>query len=121
MMVETSVESKKEEKKPQATKLVIFLPRIGKSEEKTIRVGAITDEGRIDTSRDDVIELSINHECRLRFKDSSKNITLKLVNGEATADVVSDRLPEVAILKAKSVSGKSPLQHVQLSYLIGSH
>jgi hypothetical protein len=120
-MVETSVESKKEDKKPQATKLVIFLPRIGKSEQKTIKVGAITDEGKIDTSRDDVVELSINHECRLRFKDSSKNVTLKLVNGEATADVVSSGLPEVAIMKAKSVSGKSPLQHVQLTYLVGSH
>jgi hypothetical protein len=121
MMVETSVESKEEEKEPQATKLVIFLPHIGKSEQKTIKVAAITDEGKIDTSRDDVVEFSINHECRLRLKDSSKNITLKLVNGEATVDVVSDRLPEVAIMKAKSVSGKSPLQPVQLTYLIGSH
>jgi hypothetical protein len=120
-MVETSVESKKEEKKPQATKLVIILPHIGKSEQKTIKVQAITDEGKIDTSRDDVIEFSINHECRLAFKGSSKNITLKLVNGLATADVVSSGQPEVAIMKAKSVSGKSPLQHVQLSYLIGSH
>ena len=76
-MVETSVESKKEEKKAQATKLVIILPHIGKFEQKTIKVGAITDEGKIDTSRDDVVELSINHECRLQFTDSSKNITLK--------------------------------------------
>ncbi len=120
MMVETSIETKKEEKKPQATKLVIFLPHIGKEEQKSIKVGAVTNEGKIDTSRDDVVEVSINHECRLRFKDSSKNITLKLVNGEATTEVISDKLAEVAIIKAKAVGGKSPLQHVHLTYLIGS-
>jgi hypothetical protein len=110
----------KEKKQPEATKLVIFLPFIGKSTEKIIKVAAITDEGKTDATRNDVIELSINSESRLRFPDSSKTKQLTLVNGEANATVVSDRYAETIILKAKWVSGKSPLVPAQVTHLIGS-
>ncbi len=61
----------KEEKTPEATKLAIFLSLIGKNREKSISVKAITDEGEVDDSRDDEIELSINPESGLRFTDKS--------------------------------------------------
>ena len=117
--LEDQPESK--EKKPEAKRLVLFLPGIEKSVERTIVVGAVTDEGKIDTSRDDVVEFSINHESRLRFADSSKVKQLQLVNGEAKVNVLSDQLPEVTIMKVRWISGKAPLQNAQVSYLVGSH
>jgi len=111
----------KEEKKPEATKLAIFLSFIHKNREKTISVKAITDEGKVDASRDDEIELSINPESGLRFTDKSKKSQLKLVNGEVDVTVKSGPLPEVAILTAKWISGKSPLQKIQVSHLVGSN
>jgi len=110
-----------ESNKPMAKRLVLLLPTIGKFAEKTITVAAVTDEGKIDPQRDDVVELSINPECRLRFDDKSKVKQLTLVNGEAKVNVVSENLPEVPIIKARWISGKSPLQGVQLTYLIASH
>lgn len=110
----------KEEKKPEATKLAIFLSFIHKNREKKISVKAVTDEGKVDASRDDEIELSINPESGLRFTDKSKKLQLKLVNGEVDAIVKSGPLPEVAILTAKWISGKSPLQKIQVSHLVGS-
>ncbi|MEM3003989.1 MAG: hypothetical protein QXO25_05280 [Candidatus Bathyarchaeia archaeon] len=117
----TTSKSESEVKKPTATRLVIFLPGIEKLTEKTITVAAVTDEGKIDTERDDVVELSINHECRLRFSDGSKVKQLTLTKGEARVNVISDQLPEVPIIKARWVSGRTPLQGVQLTYLICSH
>lgn len=109
-----------EEKKPEATKLAIFLSFIHKNRQKAISVKAITDEGKVDTSRDDEIELSINPESGLRFTDGTKKLMLKLVNGEVDATVKSGSLPEVAILTAKWISGKSSLSKIQVSHLVGS-
>jgi hypothetical protein len=106
-----------ENKEPETTRLVIFLPGIGRSTEKTIRVAAVTDEGQIETSRDDAVELSINIESRMHFKDASKNVKLTLVNGEANATVISDQLPGFSIFKAKWISGKTPLQSTQVNYV----
>ncbi len=106
-----------QKKELEATRLVIFLPGIERSTEKTIRVAAVTDGGQIATSRDDVVELSINNESRIHFKDSSKNVKLTLVNGEANATVMSDQLPGFSMFKAKWISGKTPLQSTQVSYV----
>ena len=111
----------KEEKEPEATKLAIFLSFIHKNREKTISVKAITDEGKVDPSRDDEIELSINPESGLRFSDKSKKLKLKLVNGEVDSTVKSGSLPEVALLTAKWISGKSPLENIQVSHIVGSN
>ena len=111
----------KEEKKPEATKLAIFLSLIGKNREKSISVKAITDEGKVDDSRDDEIEVSINPESGLRFADSSKKLRLKLVKGEVDVTVKSGHMPEVAIITANWISGKSPLQRIQVSHLVGSN
>ncbi len=104
-----------EKKQPEATRLVIFLPGIERSTEKTLRVAAVTDEGKIDTTRDDTVELSINNEGRMRFKDSSKNVQLKLINGEANATVISDQSHGVSIFKARWIGGKTPLQPIQVT------
>lgn len=113
-------EELKEEKKPEATKLAIFLSFIHKNRQKAISVKAITDEGKVDNSRDDEIELSINPESGLRFTDGTKKLMLKLVNGEVDATVKSGPLPEVVIFTAKWISGKSPLSKIQVSHLVGS-
>ena len=111
----------KEEKEPEATKLAIFLSFIHKNREKRISVKAITDEGKVDPSRDDEIELSINPESGLRFTDKSKKLKLKLVNGEVDATVKSGPRPEVAILTATWINGKSPLQKIKVTHLVGSN
>jgi hypothetical protein len=111
----------KKEKEPEATKLAIFLTLIGKNRQKDISIKSITDEGKVDTSRNDEIEVSINPESGLKFVDSSKKLRLKLINGEVNATVKSGQLPEVAIITAKWISGKSPLQKVQVSHLVGSN
>ncbi|WP_455279447.1 hypothetical protein [[Eubacterium] cellulosolvens] len=113
-------EELKEEKKPEATKLAIFLSFIHKNRQKAISVKAITDEGKVDNSRDDEIELSINPESGLRFTDGTKKLMLKLVNGEVDATVKSGPLPEVVIFTAKWISGKSPLSKIQVTHLVGS-
>jgi len=113
-MIETKREPT-EKKQPVATRLVIFLPGIGRSTEKTIRVAAVTYEGKIDTTRDDTVELSINNECLMHFTDSSKNVQLKLINGEANATVISGQSLEVTIFKARWISGKTPLQSTQVT------
>ncbi|MCX6659573.1 MAG: hypothetical protein NTX81_04245 [Candidatus Bathyarchaeota archaeon] len=110
-----------EKKQPEATRLVIFLPGIDRSTEKTLRVAAVTDEGKVDTTRDDIVELSIGQDCRLRFKDSSKKVELKLLNGEANANLLSNQLPEASIFKARWISGRTPLQPTQVTYLGISH
>jgi hypothetical protein len=110
-----------EEKKPEATKLAIFLTLIGKNSQKTISIKAITDKGEVDASRDDEIEVSINPESGLRFADSSKKLRLKLIKGSVDATVKSGIMPEVVIFTANWISGKSPLQRVQVSHLVGSN
>jgi len=111
----------KEEEEPKATKLAIFLTLIGKNRQKNISIKAITDKGEVDASRDDEIEISINPESGLRFVDSSKKLRLKLIKGTVDATVKSGQMPEVAILTANWISGKSPLQRVQVSHLVGSN
>jgi hypothetical protein len=115
------VDKPEEEKKPEATKLAIFLTLIGKNSQKTISIKAITDKGEIDASRDDEIEVSINPESGLRFADSSKKLRLKLIKGSVDAIVKSGIMPEVVIFTANWISGKSPLQRVQVSHLVGSN
>jgi hypothetical protein len=110
-----------EEKEPEATKLAIFLTLIGKNTQKTISIKAITDKGEVDASRDDEIEVSINPESGLRFTDSSKKLRLKLIKGAVDATVKSGIMPEVAIITANWISGKSPLQRVQVSHLVASN
>jgi hypothetical protein len=110
-----------EKKQPEATRLVIFLPGMDRSIEKTLRVAAVTDEGKVDTTRDDIVELSIGQDCRTRFKDSLKRVELKLLNGEANATVLSGQLPEASIFKARWISGRTPLQPTQVTYLGISH
>jgi hypothetical protein len=115
------VDKPEEEKKPEATKLAIFLTLIGKNSQKTISIKAITDKGEVDASRDDEIEVSINPESGLRFADSSKKLRLKLIKGSVDAIVKSGIMPEVVIFTANWISGKSPLQRVQVSHLVGSN
>jgi hypothetical protein len=111
----------KEEEESEATKLAIFLTLIGKNRKKDISIKAITDKGEVDASRDDEIEVSINPESGLRFVDSSKKLRLKLIKGTVDATIKSGHMPEVAIITANWISGKSPLQRVQVSHLVGSN
>jgi len=111
----------KEEKEPEATKLAIFLSLMPKNRQKNISIKALTDKGEVDASRDDEVEVAINPESGLRFADSSKKLRLKLVKGEVDVTVKSGHMPEVAIITANWISGKSPLQRIQVSHLVGSN
>ena len=102
------------EKRQEATRLVIFLPPKKGISEATITVKAITDDGNIDTTRDDVIELSLNQESGTRFTDSSKTLRLTLVNGEVKANVLTKNFNEVVVINANWISGRTPLQSMKV-------
>ncbi|MCW4032055.1 MAG: hypothetical protein NWF08_01525 [Candidatus Bathyarchaeota archaeon] len=107
-------------KKKKATRLAIFLPPLTiRGRKSMIKVKALTDDGETDTSRNDEIELSINKESFMKFSNLSKNLKLKLVKGEVQAEVQTEEVNEVVILKANWISGKSPLQSTVVTYIIG--
>jgi hypothetical protein len=107
-------------RKKKATQLAIFLPPLTHRGRKSmIKVKALTDDGKPDTSRNDEIELSINKESFMKFSNLSKNLKLKLVKGEVQAEVQTEEVNEVVVLKANWISGKSPLQSTVVTYIIG--
>lgn len=110
----------KSKSKKKAKQLAIFLPPLThRGQKSSLKVKALTDDGKPDTSRNDEIELSINKESFMKFSDLSKSLKLKLVKGEVQAEVQTEQVNEVVILKANWISGKSPLQSTVVTYIIG--
>jgi len=120
--VEESKESgdEKKETAPQATRLMLFIPQnIKLLREETISVKALTDEGTIDSARDDLVELSINKESQIQFKNGEKTIKVQLNKGEAEAQIMTGTAMETVIFRATWISGKSPLQSLVTNILVG--
>jgi hypothetical protein len=110
----------KKETAPQATKLMLFIPQnIKLLREETISVKALTDEGIVDTARDDLVELSLNKESQIRFKNGEKTIKVQLNKGEAEAQIMTGTAMETVIFRATWISGKSPLQSLVTNILVG--
>ena len=120
--MEESKESgdEKKETAPQATRLMLFIPQnIKLLREETISVKALTDEGTIDSARDDLVELSINKESQIQFKNGEKTIKVQLNKGEAEAQIMTGTAMETVIFRATWISGKSPLQSLVTNILVG--
>jgi len=112
--------SEKKETAPQATKLMLFIPQnIKLLREETISVKALTDDGMVDTTRDDLVELSINKESQVHFKNGEKAIKVQLIKGEAEAQIMTGTAMETVIFRANWISGKSPLQSLVTNILVG--
>jgi len=112
--------SEKKETAPQAKRLMIFFPPSMKPRrEEKINVKALTDDNLVDTTRDDQVELSINPECRVYFKNGEKTLKIQLVKGEADVEILTGDRMEVATFKATWISGKSPLQLFLTNMFIG--
>ena len=112
--------SEKKETVPQATRLMLFIPQnIKLLREETISVKALTDEGTVDTARDDLVELSLNIESQVHFKNGEKSIRVQLTKGEAEAQIKTGTAMETVIFRATWISGKSPLQSLVTNILIG--
>lgn len=120
--MEESKESgdEKKEAAPQATRLMLFIPQnIKLLREETISVKALTDEGTIDSARDDLVELSINKESQIQFKNGEKTIKVQLNKGEAEAQIMTGTAMGTVIFRATWISGKSPLQSLVTNILVG--
>ncbi|MBS7622126.1 hypothetical protein KEJ39_00405 [Candidatus Bathyarchaeota archaeon] len=114
---EASVEK---EAAPQATRLMLFIPQSMKLlREETISVKALTDDGIVDTARDDLVELSINKESQTCFKNGEKAVKVQLNKGEADAQIMTGSVMETVIFRATWISGKSPLQSIVTNILVG--
>lgn len=112
--------SEKKETAPQATKLMLFIPQnIKLLREETISVKALTDDGMVDTTRDDLVELSINKESQVHFKNGEKTIKVQLIKGEAEAQIMTGTAMGTVIFRANWISGKSPLQPLVTNILVG--
>jgi len=118
----TSEKKENSEKKaaPQATRLVIFFPPSMKLlREEKINIKALTDDGIVDTTRNDQVELSINPESRVYFKNGEKTLKIQLIKGEADVEILTGDRMEVATFKATWISGKSPLLLYLTNMFIG--
>ena len=112
--------SEKKEAAPQATRLMLFIPQnIKLLREETISVKALTDDGMVDTARDDLVELSLNRESQVHFKNGEKSIRVQLTKGEAEAQIMTGTAMETVIFRATWISGKSPLQSLVTNILVG--
>ncbi|MEM3003804.1 MAG: hypothetical protein QXO25_00100 [Candidatus Bathyarchaeia archaeon] len=112
--------SEKKEAAPQATRLVLFIPQSMKLlREESISVKALTDDGVVDTARDDLVELSINKESQTRFKNGEKTVKVQLNKGEAEVQIMTGTAMETVIFRATWISGKSPLQSMVTNILVG--
>jgi hypothetical protein len=99
---------------------MLFIPQnIKLLREETISVKALTDEGIVDTARDDLVELSLNKESQIRFKNGEKTIKVQLNKGEAEAQIMTGTAMETVIFRATWISGKSPLQSLVTNILVG--
>jgi len=105
---------------PQANRLMLFFAENMKLlQEAPIIIRALTDEGTVDPTRDDVVEVSINQESRTAFKNGEKTLRIQLTNGEVSADIKTGTAMETVIFRASWISGKSPLQNVLTNILVG--
>lgn len=121
-MSETSEKKETPEKKeaePQATRLMMFFPPMTLRIEGKISVKAMTDEDIIDTTRDDLVELSINPESKTHFKNGEKTVKLQLTKGEADVEISTGDRVETAVFRATWISGKSQLQSLMVVMPVG--
>ena len=86
-------------KKSSATKLVIVYERIhiGVDDPTEITIRAVNDEGIIDTSRDDLLQLNVTPFSYQTCRAELSTYTLRLKNGTATAVLVGEAMEMVKL------------------------
>ena len=116
--------AKKNKMKAKATKLRIFTPpTVRLNTEKAIKLRALTDDNKVDKSRNDTLEVTLNEEAVTKFKDGSKKVQVKLVNGEAEVVIMTptmrEKQLESIIFNVNWIEGPSRLNRIVASCLIG--
>jgi len=87
---------------------------INSGEEIRITIMAVDDDGNIDSSRNDLVEISTNPESRAILSQSK----VKLENGRAYVTLV-DEYQETIVLTARCVNGSSLRDDVILIRVLG--
>lgn len=116
--------AKKNKMKAKATKLRIFTPpTVRLNTEKAIKLRALTDGNKVDKSRNDTLEVTLNEEAVTKFKDGSKKVQVKLVNGEAEVVIMTptmrEKQLESIIFNVNWIDGPSRLNRIVTSCFIG--
>jgi hypothetical protein len=108
-------------KERSATKLVIVYERIhiGVDDPTEITMRAVNDEGIIDTSRDDLLQLNVTPFSHLTCRAELSAYTLRLQNGTATAVLVGEAM-EMVKLTVTWKDGKSELKSNTITIQIGN-
>jgi len=106
---------KNKNEKIETTKLIMIVPvEMDFGRKLKFEVKAVNIEGGLDTSRNDLIKITLNgKQARL---DPSE---IKLNNGKATFILESD-IPQIITLSASWISGKSPLEKYSCLLKVGA-
>ncbi|MBS7623152.1 hypothetical protein KEJ39_05700 [Candidatus Bathyarchaeota archaeon] len=103
-----------------ATKLMIlhegYNIELGKPTELTVR--AVNEEGLVDTSRDDLVQLNITSLSYMSTHSELSATTLRLQNGSATAFVIG-RATEMVRITAEWKEGRSELKSALVVLSVG--
>jgi hypothetical protein len=103
-----------------ATKLMIlhegYNIELGKPTELTVR--AVDDEGLVDTSRDDLVQLNITSLSYISTRSELSATTLRLQNGSATAFIIG-RATEMVRITAEWKEGRSELKSALVVLSVG--
>ncbi|MCW4031825.1 MAG: hypothetical protein NWF08_00330 [Candidatus Bathyarchaeota archaeon] len=102
-----------------ATRLALFMPFLQETGKYRITIKAINHD-KVTNDLNGKIELQIKQMSRKKPSASTiETYLLDMINGEAIKDVLLSNENEFVTLKAKWISGNTPYQSAQLSFLIG--
>ncbi|MEM3003788.1 MAG: hypothetical protein QXO25_00010 [Candidatus Bathyarchaeia archaeon] len=103
-----------------ATRLMIFHEgyniELGRPTELTVR--AVNEEGLVDTSRDDLVQLNITSLSYMSTRSELSPTTLRLQNGSATAFLIG-RATEMVRITAEWKDGRSELKSALVVLNVG--
>lgn len=86
-------------------RLIVDKPQVTVDETVRIRILAISDEGRLDPIRNDLVEVSVNPESRAKLSQS--RVTLTRGRAEIT---LTDDYEEPVVVTVTWISGQSTLR-----------
>ncbi len=93
--------------RPQATslRLIVDRPQVSLGETVQISILATSDDGRLDSTRDDLVEISVNPESRARLSESRVNLT----RGRVQVTLIGE-YAEPVVVTVTWISGRSTLR-----------
>jgi hypothetical protein len=109
-----------ETEEPGATKLIIVFEKtpVKVNVPKKLIVKAVDDKGRLDESRNDLIEFNLTSLSYPKSMAKLSQYTLNLVNGTATV-ILSGPLKEMLLITVDWKSGKTHLESYAILIQVG--